>query len=236
MKVFIIDNYDSFTYNLYQFIGEILNSKKNRGELNDFEIIVKRNDQVTLEEIKAANPDRIIISPGPGFFSPVLFWLFFSALLLFVCWFLWAVLCVVCFFLVGLLFARFWWVCGLLFVCPAGSVGGGHVHRDVVRVHDRERRCHQSAPQPAQHGALFQDTLLPGHADPGGDRVSVPDPVPGPGDMDRVRGLAHSRDDHLLHVRLPPITAGHRESAELGTGSRTAGGAVTDEDPGGGDP
>lgn len=66
MKVFIIDNYDSFTYNLYQFIGEVLTSKKNRGEINDFEIIVKRNDQVSLDDIRAASPDRIIISPGPG--------------------------------------------------------------------------------------------------------------------------------------------------------------------------
>lgn len=66
MKVLIIDNYDSFTYNLYQFIGEILTSEKNRGEINNFEIIVKRNDQTSLEEIRHASPDRIIISPGPG--------------------------------------------------------------------------------------------------------------------------------------------------------------------------
>ena len=66
MKVYIIDNYDSFTYNLYQFIGEVLETEKNRGRVESFEIIVKRNDQVTLEEVKATNPDRIIISPGPG--------------------------------------------------------------------------------------------------------------------------------------------------------------------------
>ncbi|TCK04181.1 anthranilate synthase component II [Marinobacterium mangrovicola] len=66
MKVYIIDNYDSFTYNLYQFIGEILSSAKLTGEINDFDIVVKRNDQVSLEQIKAAKPDRLIISPGPG--------------------------------------------------------------------------------------------------------------------------------------------------------------------------
>ncbi|WP_019528220.1 anthranilate synthase component II [Dasania marina] len=66
MKVFILDNYDSFTYNLYQYIGEILSSEKNRGHIDDFEIIVKRNDQISLEEIRKINPDRIIISPGPG--------------------------------------------------------------------------------------------------------------------------------------------------------------------------
>ncbi len=66
MKVYIIDNYDSFTYNLYQFIGEILDTVKNRGRVSEFDITVKRNNQVTFEEIEAAKPDRIIISPGPG--------------------------------------------------------------------------------------------------------------------------------------------------------------------------
>ena len=51
----MIDNYDSFTYNLVQYFGEL-------GQ----EIVVFRNDQVTLEEIKALKPDHIVISPGPG--------------------------------------------------------------------------------------------------------------------------------------------------------------------------
>jgi anthranilate synthase component II len=51
----VIDNYDSFTYNLVQYLGEL-------GQ----EIKVFRNDQVTLEEIKALEPDHIVISPGPG--------------------------------------------------------------------------------------------------------------------------------------------------------------------------
>ena len=62
MHVYIIDNYDSFTFNLYQYIGEIFEEK----QLEKFKVTVKRNDEVTLEEVKAANPDRIIISPGPG--------------------------------------------------------------------------------------------------------------------------------------------------------------------------
>ncbi len=66
MNVYIIDNYDSFTYNLYQMIGEILQSEKNKGRLHDFEIIVKRNNEITIEDIIHAQPDRIIISPGPG--------------------------------------------------------------------------------------------------------------------------------------------------------------------------
>jgi anthranilate synthase component II len=66
MRVFIIDNYDSFTYNLYQYIGEILQSRESKGTISSFEIAVKRNNQTTIEEIKEFNPDRIIISPGPG--------------------------------------------------------------------------------------------------------------------------------------------------------------------------
>ncbi|MFC7783725.1 MULTISPECIES: aminodeoxychorismate/anthranilate synthase component II [unclassified Rossellomorea] len=53
--ILLIDNYDSFTYNLYQYIEEL-------GE----EVIVKRNDAISLEEIKELNPAGIILSPGPG--------------------------------------------------------------------------------------------------------------------------------------------------------------------------
>lgn len=51
----LIDNYDSFTYNLYQYLSEL-------GE----EVVVHRNDRLTLEQIAEARPDRIVISPGPG--------------------------------------------------------------------------------------------------------------------------------------------------------------------------
>lgn len=61
MKVLILDNYDSFTFNLYQIVGGILQSKT-----DSFVIDVVRNDQITLEEIKKRKYDRIIISPGPG--------------------------------------------------------------------------------------------------------------------------------------------------------------------------
>ncbi|MDD6211790.1 MAG: aminodeoxychorismate/anthranilate synthase component II [Clostridiales bacterium] len=53
--ILLIDNYDSFSYNLYQYIGEI-----------DPDIKVIRNDEMTVEEIRELNPDRIIFSPGPG--------------------------------------------------------------------------------------------------------------------------------------------------------------------------
>lgn len=65
MKVLIIDNYDSFTFNLYQYVGEILTDQKNKTG-QDFSITVKRNNEITLDEIKILQPDRIIISPGPG--------------------------------------------------------------------------------------------------------------------------------------------------------------------------
>ncbi len=52
----IIDNYDSFTYNLYQYVGSI-----------QPEIKVFRNDKITVEELEQLNPEHIILSPGPGF-------------------------------------------------------------------------------------------------------------------------------------------------------------------------
>ncbi|MEX0584796.1 MAG: anthranilate/aminodeoxychorismate synthase component II, partial [Natronospirillum sp.] len=66
MNVLIIDNYDSFTYNLYQFIGEVLSKAQKTGQVDQFNIVVKRNDQISFDDIVALNPDRIIISPGPG--------------------------------------------------------------------------------------------------------------------------------------------------------------------------
>ncbi|MGI6041530.1 MAG: anthranilate synthase component II [Candidatus Alectryocaccobium sp.] len=53
--ILLIDNYDSFSYNLYQLIGEI-----------NPDIKVIRNDEMTINEIEALSPDHIIISPGPG--------------------------------------------------------------------------------------------------------------------------------------------------------------------------
>jgi anthranilate synthase component 2 len=53
--ILVIDNYDSFTYNLVQVMGEL-----------GADLCVARNDQITLDEIKAMQPARIVISPGPG--------------------------------------------------------------------------------------------------------------------------------------------------------------------------
>ena len=52
--VFVLDNYDSFTYNLVQYIGEL-----------GAEVEVRRNDQITVAEIERIRPERIVISPGP---------------------------------------------------------------------------------------------------------------------------------------------------------------------------
>jgi anthranilate synthase/aminodeoxychorismate synthase-like glutamine amidotransferase len=52
--IFVLDNYDSFTYNLVQYIGEL-----------GSEVEVRRNDQVTVAEVDAMRPERIVISPGP---------------------------------------------------------------------------------------------------------------------------------------------------------------------------
>ena len=53
--ILLIDNYDSFSYNLYQYIGEI-----------EPDIRVIRNDEMTVEEIRQLNPEKIILSPGCG--------------------------------------------------------------------------------------------------------------------------------------------------------------------------
>jgi para-aminobenzoate synthetase component 2 len=59
--VFVLDNYDSFTYNLVQYIGELSGPDISaRGG-----IVVRRNDELTPEEIVALRPDRILLSPGP---------------------------------------------------------------------------------------------------------------------------------------------------------------------------
>ena len=54
IKLLMVDNYDSFTYNIVQYFGEL-----------GAEVEVYRNDEITLEGIAARNPDRLVISPGP---------------------------------------------------------------------------------------------------------------------------------------------------------------------------
>src|SRR5438067_9673980 len=54
MKLLVLENYDSFTYNLVQYFGEL-----------GAEMLIKRNDEITLDELAALKPERICISPGP---------------------------------------------------------------------------------------------------------------------------------------------------------------------------
>ena len=60
--ILIIDNYDSFTYNLVQYLGEIL---KNQGKDPDSLLMVLRNDQIDLKGVASLRPEKIVISPGP---------------------------------------------------------------------------------------------------------------------------------------------------------------------------
>jgi len=56
--VFVLDNYDSFTYNLVQYLGE-------QGADIGIEILVRRNDELSVDEVEALQPERILLSPGP---------------------------------------------------------------------------------------------------------------------------------------------------------------------------
>ena len=55
MSILVIDNYDSFVCNLVQYVGEL-----------DPEVVVRRNDAITVEEVRDLDPDGIVVSPGPG--------------------------------------------------------------------------------------------------------------------------------------------------------------------------
>ncbi|MFC7097524.1 anthranilate synthase component II [Halobaculum marinum] len=54
-RILVVDNYDSFAYNLVQYVGELAD-----------EVLVRRNDRVDVDDIRALNPDGIVVSPGPG--------------------------------------------------------------------------------------------------------------------------------------------------------------------------
>jgi anthranilate synthase component 2 len=60
LTVLVIDNYDSFAYNLVQYVGSAVT------EDEDGEVVVRRNDEITLDGIDDIDPDAIVVSPGPG--------------------------------------------------------------------------------------------------------------------------------------------------------------------------
>jgi len=65
MRVLVVDNYDSFAYNLVQYVGEIVTTD---GWLPDPSgaVVVRRNDELTLEGVDDLDPDAVVVSPGPG--------------------------------------------------------------------------------------------------------------------------------------------------------------------------
>ena len=64
--ILLIDNYDSFSYNLVQLIGSICKDKSEKLDMQSEEIKVVRNDELSVTEIADLNPSHIILSPGPG--------------------------------------------------------------------------------------------------------------------------------------------------------------------------
>ncbi|WP_158057685.1 anthranilate synthase component II [Halorussus halophilus] len=70
MSILVIDNYDSFAYNLVQYVGAAVTSNSDDFDAADdtpaSEVVVRRNDAITLEELHDLAPDGIVVSPGPG--------------------------------------------------------------------------------------------------------------------------------------------------------------------------
>jgi anthranilate synthase component 2 len=59
-RVLVVDNYDSFAYNLVQYVGEAV------GAPDDGEVVVRRNDAIDVAGVRDLDPDGIVVSPGPG--------------------------------------------------------------------------------------------------------------------------------------------------------------------------
>ncbi|WP_436923118.1 anthranilate synthase component II [Halosimplex amylolyticum] len=66
MTVLVVDNYDSFAYNLVQYVGEIVTTADWLPEVVDGEVVVRRNDAIDAAGIRQLDPDAIVVSPGPG--------------------------------------------------------------------------------------------------------------------------------------------------------------------------
>jgi len=66
MRVLVVDNYDSFAYNLVQYVGEVVTTDGWLPGIDDGEVVVRRNDAVDVAGVEAIDPDAIVVSPGPG--------------------------------------------------------------------------------------------------------------------------------------------------------------------------
>ena len=65
-RVLVVDNYDSFAYNLVQHVGEVVTTEGWLPEVEDGEVMVRRNDAVSLGDVRELDPDAVVVSPGPG--------------------------------------------------------------------------------------------------------------------------------------------------------------------------
>jgi anthranilate synthase component 2 len=67
MRVLVVDNYDSFAYNLVQYVGEVVTSQDWLADAStESEVVVRRNDEISLDGIDSLDPDAVVVSPGPG--------------------------------------------------------------------------------------------------------------------------------------------------------------------------
>jgi anthranilate synthase component 2 len=68
LRVLVVDNYDSFAYNLVQYVGTVVTGRTGdgSGDPGAGEVIVRRNDQIDLAGVDALDPDAVVVSPGPG--------------------------------------------------------------------------------------------------------------------------------------------------------------------------
>jgi anthranilate synthase component 2 len=69
MRVLVVDNYDSFAYNLVQYVGEVATSDDwlaDAATADTSEVVVRRNDEISLADVDTLAPDAIVVSPGPG--------------------------------------------------------------------------------------------------------------------------------------------------------------------------
>jgi anthranilate synthase component 2 len=66
MRVLVVDNYDSFAYNLVQYVGEVVTSARWPGVPDDGGVQVRRNDELDLAGLDRMDPDAVVVSPGPG--------------------------------------------------------------------------------------------------------------------------------------------------------------------------
>ena len=66
MRILIVDNYDSFAYNLVQYVGEVVTGEERLPSVTDGTVLVRRNDEIDLAGVDELDPDAVVVSPGPG--------------------------------------------------------------------------------------------------------------------------------------------------------------------------